>query len=184
MTHKIFAAALLLWIGFGATERALPQESLKINIINGERKEIGQATLTDTPHGVIIVLSLREKPAGLPPGEHAFHIHEVGKCEPPFKSAGGHFSPEKKSHGFLSKTGRHAGDLPNIHIPETGALTIELIAPDVRLRGGKNALLDGDGSSLVIHAQKDDYRTDPAGNAGDRLACGVIESKAKAAPQK
>jgi Cu-Zn family superoxide dismutase len=108
----------------------------------------------------------------------------VGKCEPPFKSAGDHFAPQKHGHGFLSKSGRHAGDMPNIHVPENGALTVEFFVPDVRLKDGSNALMDKDGSALLIHAKPDDYHSDPSGNAGDRIACGVIESPAATAKAK
>ncbi|HWO41245.1 MAG TPA: superoxide dismutase family protein [Candidatus Eisenbacteria bacterium] len=166
----------LFVLGLYSRDAALAQETARVRIINTERQEIGQATLTDTPAGVVITLTLREKPKGLSPGPRALHIHAVGKCEPPFKSAGDHYNPEKKHHGFLAKDGPHAGDLPNIHIPESGQLTVEFFAPDLRLKEGKNRLMDEDGSAIVIHAQKDDYRTDPAGNAGDRIACGVIES--------
>jgi superoxide dismutase, Cu-Zn family len=176
MKPESVGIALLLFVGFYAAERAAAQETIKLDIINAERKAVGQANITDGPNGVIVALSLREKPAGIPPGAHGFHIHAVGKCEPPFKSAGDHFAPKKDGHGFLSNKGGHAGDLPNIHVPENGALRVEFFVPDVRLKTGKNALLDEDGSALVIHAQADDYRTDPAGNAGDRIACGIIEA--------
>jgi superoxide dismutase, Cu-Zn family len=167
------------WIGFLTLQPALAQETIKLNIIDTEGKEVGQASISDGPHGVILGLTLREKPAGIPPGVHGFHIHAVGKCEPPFKSAGDHFSPQKQAHGFLSKNGRHAGDLPNIHVPESGPLTVEFFLPDVRLKTGKNALLDEDGSALVVHVKPDDYRSDPSGGAGDRIACGVIGSTGK-----
>jgi Cu-Zn family superoxide dismutase len=121
---------------------------------------------------------LRDNGAAIPAGAHGFHIHDVGKCEPPFKSAGDHFAPQQHGHGFLSEKGGHAGDLPNIHVPKSGELMVEFFVPNVRLRSGKNALLDKDGSALVIHAQKDDYRSDPSGHAGDRLACGAIASRA------
>jgi Cu-Zn family superoxide dismutase len=173
---SFFTAVFLAWCGSGS---AVAQDSLKVSIINTQRQEVGQATLSDTPNGVIIVLSLREKPSGISPGVHAFHIHGVGKCEPPFKSAGDHYNPQKKQHGFLSKGGGHAGDLPNIHVPESGQVTVEFFVAGVRLKEGKNRLIDEDGSALVIHAQKDDYRSDPAGNAGDRIACGAIEGSAK-----
>ena len=169
----LIVAALFLGAYSGAP--ALAQEPLKVSIINTDRKEVGHASITDGPNGVVVGLSLREKPDGISAGAHGFHIHAVGKCEPPFKSAGDHFAPQKHKHGFLVKEGRHAGDLPNIHVPENGALMVEFFVPDFRLKSGNNALLDKDGSALVIHAQKDDYRSDPAGNAGDRVACGVIE---------
>ena len=108
------------------------------------------------------------------PGVHAFHIHAVGKCEPPdFKSAGPHFNPDQTRHGIMSPEGPHAGDLPNIHVPADGKLEVEFLNPVVTL-SQESALLDEDGSAIVIHAGADDYKTDPAGNAGDRIACGVI----------
>lgn len=171
-----FAAFFVAWYG---SESAGAQESVKVSVINTERQEVGQANLTDTPNGVVVGLTLQEKPSGISPGVRAFHIHAVGKCEPPFKSAGDHYNPQKKQHGFLSKGGGHAGDLPNIHVPENGQLMVEFFVPGVRLKEGKNRLMDEDGSALVIHAQKDDYRSDPAGNAGDRIACGAIEGSAK-----
>ena len=107
-------------------------------------------------------------------GEHAFHIHAVGKCEPPFTTAGGHFNPAQHKHGFMSGEG-HAGDMPNLHVPEGGALSIEVLNRDVTLAKGKpNSVFDADGSAIVIHAKADDYKSDPAGNAGDRIACGVV----------
>ncbi len=184
MKFNTFVIAFLFVAALPTTQLVLAQETVKLNIINTEGKEVGQASITDGPKGVVVALSLREKPAGIPPGVHGFHIHAVGKCEPPFKSAGDHFSPQKQAHGFLSKNGRHAGDLPNIHVPESGTLTVEFFVPEVRLKAGKNALLDGDGSALVVHAKPDDYRSDPSGEAGDRLACGVIGSAAKTSKTK
>ena len=123
--------------------------------------------LLAVPSGVLIDANL----SAVPPGYHGFHIHEVGKCEPPdFKSAGGHFNPEEDRHGLMTDAGPHAGDLPNIHVPENGKLRIEMLHQLVSLQG----LLDDDGSAIVIHEGPDDYVTDPTGNAGARIACGVI----------
>lgn len=143
------------------------QEWMKVEMINTERQRVGAATITEAPNGVIVRLNLQEKPAGIAPGTHGFHSHGIGR-ESSFKSAGDHFAPHKQEHGFLSKDGRHAGDMP--HVPANGTLTV----PDVRLKNNKNALLDSDGSALLVHAQPDNYWSDPSGGAGDRTAYGVI----------
>lgn len=132
---------------------------------------VGSATLTETPRGVLVSVQLTKAPQG----EHAFHIHMTGKCEPPaFESAGGHFNPASAEHGFLAPKGAHAGDLPNVHVPASGALTFEFLAAGVTLGSGANSLLDADGSALVMHAKPDDYKSQPSGAAGDRVACGVV----------
>ena len=130
---------------------------------------VGTVTFTDTYAGLLIRGTISE--LGL--GAHAIHVHSVGRCEPPFTTAGPHFNPENRQHGFRNPNGWHLGDLPNIDTPASGRLTFELVLPGVTLRG-KNALLDGDGAALIIHASRDDYVTDPAGDSGARAACGVI----------
>jgi Cu-Zn family superoxide dismutase len=131
---------------------------------------VGAATLTETPHGVLIHVNLTKGPSGA----HAFHLHAVGKCEPPFTSAGPHFNPTTKQHGVENPMGLHAGDLPNLQVPSDGVLSFDVFARDVTLKTGANSLLDADGTAIVLHAQADDYKTDPAGNAGDRVVCGII----------
>jgi Cu-Zn family superoxide dismutase len=133
--------------------------------------DVGTVELTQTQAGVLLRLSLK----GLPAGERAFHIHAVGKCEPPFTSAGPHFNPGNHKHGLLAGPG-HAGDMPNLHIPASGALEVEVLNTAVTLEKGKpNSVFQKEGTAIVIHAGKDDYKSDPAGNAGDRIACGVIQ---------
>jgi Cu-Zn family superoxide dismutase len=147
-------------------------QTAKTTLKAADGKEVGGATLTETPAGALIALSVK----GLPAGEHAFHIHAAGKCEPPFTSAGGHFNPAQKKHGMMAPDGPHAGDMPNLHIPTGGALALEVLNTAVTLQKGKpNSLLGPEGTALIIHAAKDDYKTDPTGEAGGRIACGVVE---------
>jgi superoxide dismutase, Cu-Zn family len=139
-------------------------------LIDGKANPIGSAQLNQLEQGVQIVIAV----SGLPVGKHALHIHETGACEPPFESAGGHFNPTGAEHGFDSPGGPHAGDLPNIYVGE-GALEVEYITDRVTLADGETSLFDEDGSAIVIHEGQDDYVSEPAGDAGNRLACGVIE---------
>ncbi len=142
------------------------------SLVGPDGTEHGTATFTDTPAGVLI----RAELTGLPPGEHGFHLHETGECEPDFGAAGGHYNPTNAEHGFNVTGGPHAGDMPNIHVPDSGDLTIEVLNTYVTLEEGATAtLFDDDGTALMIHAGADDYESQPAGDAGDRIACGVIE---------
>ena len=169
----VSAAALL------ASAVAMPvhaAEMANTQLKDASGKAVGDVDLIQTPAGVLIKLQLK----GLTPGEHAFHVHAVGKCEAPFESAGPHFNPGNHKHGMLSGEG-HAGDMPNLYVPQSGELSVEVVNAAVSLEKGKpNSLFDNDGSSLVIHAKADDYKTDPAGNAGDRIACGVIQQSGAA----
>jgi len=162
------AASITGTLSLAAPALAVDTASAVLRDASG--KEVGAATFTVTPSGVLISLDL----TAVPPGEHGFHVHTTGKCEPPdFKSAGPHFNPDQTKHGFMTPEGPHAGDLPNLHVPADGKLQVEVLEPNVTL-SGEAPLLDADGSALVIHAGADDYKTDPAGNSGDRIACGVI----------
>ena len=147
-------------------------QTAKAALQTAEGKDAGSVTLTQTPSGVLLSLTVK----GLPAGEHAFHVHAVGKCEAPFTSAGGHFNPDKKKHGLMAADGAHAGDMPNLHIPASGELSVEVLNSAVTLEKDKpNSVFDADGSAVVIHAGKDDYKTDPTGDAGGRIACGVVQ---------
>ncbi|MEW6658543.1 MAG: superoxide dismutase family protein [Thermodesulfobacteriota bacterium] len=157
---------LLVWGCGGPTP-----EKAKATLVNAQGQKVGEAQLVETPHGVKITLKVEN----LPPGVHAFHIHEKGDCHcPDFMSSGGHFNPFGKKHGLKNQEGPHAGDLPNLVVGEDGKETLEVIASRVTLKPGKNSLLQPGGTSLMIHANPDDYLTDPAGNAGPRIACGTI----------
>jgi superoxide dismutase, Cu-Zn family len=146
----------------------------KAKLIHTDRQEVGEVTATRAPNGVLIVVDLKANPLAIAPGTHAIHIHEVGQCEPPFKSAGAHFNPTSKRHGFLEIQGKHVGDLPNIHVPKNASLTVEFLITQTSLTGEKGSLLDRDGFSIVIHEKADDYKTDPAGDSGDRIACAAF----------
>lgn len=114
--------------------------------------------------------------SGMAPGEHGFHIHETGSCEQPdFESAGGHYNPTDANHGMDDPEGPHAGDMKNIEVSEDGTVNTEVTADMVTLEEGQdNTLFTEDGTALVIHSGADDYETQPSGDAGDRIACGVI----------
>lgn len=178
MTRFLLVAPLsLLLAGCGSNPAAgaptptLPTASA--TLIDASGVEVGTAELVQTPnHGVLIRLAVD----GLEPGEHAFHIHETGRCvTPDFGSAGGHFAPHGRSHGALHHDGMHGGDMPNVHVPASGSVRAERLAEHVSLvPGHAGFLLDDDGSALVIHAGADDYRSQPSGDAGARVACGVI----------
>jgi len=147
-------------------------ETARADVRDAEGNSLGVVELEDTTFGVILSGTL----TGLSPGEHGFHVHETGLCEPPaFESAGSHFAPTGRRHGFHDPDGPHAGDLRNLVVSEDGSATVDAADSLVTLRRGASALLDGDGSVLVVHTDPDDYRTQPSGNSGDRIACGVIE---------
>ena len=138
-------------------------------MMDAEGDSVGTVALKQGPHGTLLHARL----TGLPPGTRAIHVHESGACEPPdFESAGDHYDPDDRAHGFFNEDGYHPGDLPNIHVPESGIIEVELFSEHLKL---DDDLFDEDGASLVIHTEADDYRTDPSGDAGGRIACGVIE---------
>lgn len=135
-------------------------------------RTLGTLQLQHTNNGVRIVGDL----ANLTPGVHGIHFHQVGKCEgPDFASAGGHLNPSSRHHGLKNPAGPHDGDLPNLVVPAGGALLVEILDERVSLDNGLvNGLFDTDGTALVIHANEDDQMTDPSGNSGARIACGVV----------
>jgi Cu-Zn family superoxide dismutase len=143
----------------------------KADLLNTKGEPVGTATFTEKANGVQLDL----KVSNLPPGLHGFHIHSVGRCQAPdFASAGPHFNPEGRQHGWDNPQGHHLGDLQNLNVGPDGKANIRITVPGVTLGEGPKSLLHEGGTSLVIHAKPDDGKTDPAGNAGARIACGVI----------
>jgi Cu-Zn family superoxide dismutase len=151
-----------------AEPSAAPQ-TIALNGTDG--RPVGTVTLSEDANGVTIKVDA----SAIAAGTHGVHLHEKGLCEgPKFESAGAHWNPESKQHGRDNTMGAHLGDLANFDIGQAGAATTSFTVAGVTMSGATNALADADGTSLVVHAKADDYRTDPSGNSGDRVACAVL----------
>jgi superoxide dismutase, Cu-Zn family len=162
--------ASLLAAGCASTGISV-DNTARAELRNAGGQVVGTATLTQVGGAVRIVLEAQ----GLPAGAKGVHIHAVGRCDPPdFTSAGSHFNPQGRQHGALNAQGPHAGDLPNLTIGADGKGRLESTSQLVTLQTGPSSVFDADGSALVVHAAPDDFRTDPTGNSGARIACGVI----------
>jgi Cu-Zn family superoxide dismutase len=170
-TRRRAAALTAALAGLLLAGTACAQSTATAELKARDGKTVGEVRLTETTAGLL----LRVKLQGLPPGPHGFHAYEVGKCEGDFSSAGAIYNPLGARHGFLNEDGPMAGDLPNLIVPSGGAVEVELLSPFLTLaRSIDDSLLDADGAALIVREKADDHRTDPDGNSGNRIACGVI----------
>lgn len=173
MVRRLLAvgAAAMLLGGCASMTADTEPLSAEASLKDKDGKDVGRATIIETSEGVRIAVTGYR----LPPGAHGLHIHAVGRCDPPqFTSAGAHFNPGDKQHGAQNPAGPHAGDLPNLAVAASGEGGIDATTKLVTLGPGPSSLLGPAGTSLVVHTAADDYKTDPSGNTGDRIACGVI----------
>ncbi len=179
MKHVAVAAGIVIALaGCGSMAAGPEGTSATAEMKNASGQTVGTARLDQVSGGVRVVLEMQ----GLPPGDKGVHIHAVGKCDPPdFASAAAHFNPTGKKHGLENPEGPHAGDLPNITVAANGAGRLETTTNRVTLGAGETSLFDADGSSVIVHAGQDDMKTDPTGNSGGRIACGVITNRGAAA---
>jgi superoxide dismutase, Cu-Zn family len=175
MRPFVAAVASLLLAGCaGMGTASNTDNTARAELKNGSGQPVGTATLTQLSSAVRIVVEVH----GLPPGQHGVHVHTVGKCDgPDFVSAGAHFNPIGRQHGALNPQGAHAGDLPNLTVGSDGKGRMESTTELFTLGSGQTSIFDPDGSALVVHAAPDDFKTDPTGNSGARIACGVIVKK-------
>lgn len=177
MIRRTIVAPIFLPLGLAACAGTMqPEEEPGVptaaaTLLNAQGRPQASVVLTQTPDGVRVAISA----AGMAPGPYGAHVHTTGRCDPPdFASAGGHWNPTGRKHGKENPQGMHKGDLPNLLVGTDGSGTLEYVISGTSLSGGQMPMVDSDGAAIVLHAGADDYRTDPAGNSGGRIACGVV----------
>ncbi len=168
---KVLMVVAVLAVVPAASAKDKKPKPVTVTLKNGQGAEVGTATISPAAQGVKIKLNVQN----LTPGEHAIHVHQTAKCDgPDFKTAGPHFNPDGKKHGLQNPDGPHAGDMPNFIVDAKGKSKATVTDPNVTLGDDPHSVFAGGGTALVIHAKADDGKTDPSGNSGDRVACGVI----------
>ena len=174
MKQFVGASILAVLIGASAANAQDSGASTAARMVDAEGKSAGTVTFNQTKSGMLHVIV---EMTGIEPGPHGFHVHETGACDAGdgFKSAGGHYAGDKE-HGVGAPNGPHPGDFPNVNVGPDGVLKTEFFTDRLTLdREGENPLLDDDGSAVVVHGNQDDYFSQPSGEAGPRIACGVVE---------
>lgn len=168
------AAALTAQAALADHHEVAEASAVHADVIGPDGASLGMVMLQETPTGVLVTTDLK----GLPEGDHGFHFHEKGVCDPgeKFTTAGGHFAAGAGKHGLMVEGGPHGGDMPNQHVGADGVLKTQILNTGVTLAGGPKSLEDADGSALMVHAGADDYRSQPSGDAGGRIACAVISA--------